>query len=75
MLKDIKDKLETLATLLEKDIENKEAIIKNAEQHFGHFATAAQAWEREKEEAKVEHERRMEQAQKDKELLDTLLKK
>jgi len=75
MLAELKDKLEMLADLLEKDVLNKEEILRNAEEHLKHFATAAKHWENEKAEALKEMQTRHEQAQKDKELIDELLKK
>jgi ribosomal protein L12E/L44/L45/RPP1/RPP2 len=75
MIQELKEKLELLATLLEHDLKGKEELLKNANEHYQHYATAAMTWEQERVQAEKEHETNKENAKKAQELLDSLLKK
>lgn len=75
MLKELHDNLSTLTSLLEVELKRREDFLKEAEQHLGHFAEAAFNWEKEKEASEQEHKDRLAKAEKDKELLNSLLKK
>ena len=75
MIKELKDKLEVLANLLEHELKGKEELLRNASEHYKYYADAAMEWEHEREAAAQKHEENKTKAEKAKAFLDKLSQK